>query len=175
MMIFCGGSRFCVSAHLCMVCFCVMSPHTFLSTLEAQKLASDYKTMLRFQESFFSSFFSFLICYLWQARKVFFFSACNTTQCYTCSAKSLHHPTEDYFPCWNPESSLKTVQFFLSDESQFCLLKSSGSLRGRFLWSLNYFRNVGGCLPETGTFRRVEDLQQRERRAVLNGLQESCS
>lgn len=73
MIIFCGGSRFYVSAHLCMVCFCAVSPHTFSSTPEAQKLESNYKTILRFQESFFSSFFSFLVCYLWQARKVFLF------------------------------------------------------------------------------------------------------
>lgn len=42
---------------------------------------------------------------------------------------------------------------------------------GRSLWPLSYFRNVSACLPEMGTFNRFEDLQYRERQALLSRLQ----
>lgn len=77
---------------------------------------------------------------------MYFLSLLATPPSVTLVQQSLHHSTEDFFPRLNPESSLKTVQSFLSDESQLCLLRPSGSLKGRFLWSLNYFRHVGGCL-----------------------------
>lgn len=41
---------------------------------------------------------------------------------------------------------------------------------GRSLWPLSYSRNVSGCLPKTGMVNRFEDLQYRERHALLRAL-----